>query len=704
MALRRVIARRKRKAYQATWPINEAAARPPEGWPGWPDGKKFAFVITHDVEGPDGLAKCRQLMQLEKDLGYKSSFNFVPEGDYAVSRELRDELVENGFEVGVHDLHHDGHLYRSREIFSENAKLINHYLKEWNAAGFRAGFMLHNLEWLHDLNIAYDASTFDTDPFEPQPDGVNTIFPFWIPAPASNSDAKNGYVELPYTLVQDSTLFLSLQESTPEIWLKKLDWIAAHGGMALVNVHPDYLRFPGEPQSERTFPIDHYVRLLRHLKEKYSGVYWHLLPHELAKWYRQQILRPDAAIKDNEAAYQIRNTICGKRAAVVLYAPIASDARPRRELEALLDQGMSVDLICLSENNDPAEEIRGALRITRISIQHSRKGKGVYLWNYGYFFLRAFIILTLRSIKRRYDLVHVHNMPDVLVFTSLVPRLRGAKIILDLHDPMPELCETIFKVKPESRAVKLLKLLEKWSIKFAHLVLTPNESFRALFCARGCPPSKVQIIMNTPDEQIFKPVDSQSKSISSHSKKPEFKLMYHGLIAERHGLTTAIEAVAKLSADVPEIVLELFGESNDFLHETLNTAKKLGLNGRVRYHGIRSLDSIPAAITQVDIGIVPNRRTPFTEINFPTRIFEYLSMNKPVIAPDTKGIREYFDESEILYFKPDNADDLAKVIYWAYQNPEKTTSILKRGREVYQQYLWSQERYKFSKAVSSLFH
>src|ERR1019366_947231 len=101
MALRRIVARRRRKACADVWPINEAAARHPAGWPGWPDGKKFAFVLTHDVEGSDGLAKCRQLMELEMQMGFRSSFNFVPEGEYSVLREFREELQENGFEVGV---------------------------------------------------------------------------------------------------------------------------------------------------------------------------------------------------------------------------------------------------------------------------------------------------------------------------------------------------------------------------------------------------------------------------------------------------------------------------------------------------------------------------------------------------------------------------------------------------------------------------
>ena len=122
---------------------------------------------------------------------------------------MRDELAQNGFEVGVHDLRHDGKLYWRRTEFPENARSINGYLKAWHASGFRSGFMLHNRECLNGLDIEYDASTFDTDPFEPQPEGVNTIFPFWVPRPGGG-----GYVELPYTLPQDSTMFLVLQETS----------------------------------------------------------------------------------------------------------------------------------------------------------------------------------------------------------------------------------------------------------------------------------------------------------------------------------------------------------------------------------------------------------------------------------------------------------------------------------------------------------
>jgi hypothetical protein len=181
LAIRRKLAFRKLDRVRDFWPILPGSEYPPKGWPGWPGGKKFAFVLTHDVEEQRGLTRVPELAELERKYGFRSSFNFVPGAAYRVPKELRDWLTISGFEVAVHDMHHDGKLFRSRRDFARRAPYINHYLEEWNAAGFRSGFMMRRLSWLHELDIAYDMSTFDTDPFEPEPDGVNTIFPFWVP-------------------------------------------------------------------------------------------------------------------------------------------------------------------------------------------------------------------------------------------------------------------------------------------------------------------------------------------------------------------------------------------------------------------------------------------------------------------------------------------------------------------------------------------
>jgi hypothetical protein len=282
LALRRVHATRLKRRFSTSWPIDSAAGRPPEGWPGWPDGKQFAFVLTHDVEGRRGLERCCRLARLEIDLGLRSSFNFVPEGQYTMPKTVLRFLRRHGFEVGVHDLRHDGRLYRSRTRFSAAAQQINRYLREWSAVGFRSGFMFHDLRWLQDLDILYDTSTFDTDPFEPQPDGVQTIFPFWVPRPDGT-----GYVELPCTLPQDSTLFLVFQETSIDVWKRKLDWLAARGGLALLNVHPDYVNFDGRRTSSE-YGVEFYTSFLDYVCERYGSQAWFALPRAVATYVRQR--------------------------------------------------------------------------------------------------------------------------------------------------------------------------------------------------------------------------------------------------------------------------------------------------------------------------------------------------------------------------------------------------------------------------------
>ncbi len=284
LMLRRLMIRGILPSCRDVWPINPEAGNVPEAWTGWPGGKRFALVLTHDVDTARGHERCSQLIQVEERLDFRSSVFFVPER-YSVSAELRHDLTSRGFEVGVHGLNHDGKLYDSEDEFLHRAARINDYLKEWQCTGFRSPAMHHHLDWLGNLDIEYDASTFDTDPFEPQPDGMNTIFPFWV----VREKGAGGYVELPYTLPQDSTLFILMKEKGIELWKKKLDWIAERGGMALLITHPDYMDFDQQSTLE-TYPVRYYEDFLNYIRDQYDGLYWHVLAGDMARfWIESQI-------------------------------------------------------------------------------------------------------------------------------------------------------------------------------------------------------------------------------------------------------------------------------------------------------------------------------------------------------------------------------------------------------------------------------
>ena len=674
----------------------------PDSWPGWPGGKKFALVLTHDVEGNAGLKKCRQLMQLERGLGFRSSFNFIPEGEYIVTRELREEMEQNGFEVGVHDLRHDGKLYW-RGDFSKNARSINGYLAQWGARGFRSGFMLHDRECLHELEIGYDASTFDTDPFEPQPDGVHTIFPFWVSHPNGG-----GYVELPYTLAQDSTMFLVLRETSPDIWRQKLDWIVQRGGMALVNVHPDYVGFSSNGGLKPwEYPSSLYEQFLKYVVERHGNDYWQALPREVATWYRETCLpvlkRPASetfSLTTNGA--QAKAIIKGSSAAVVLYSYYATDPRPRREAEALARAGMEVDVICLRrDSSEPWHEKMNGVDVYHVPLKRRRSGKLVYIAQYAWFLICAFVFLALKSFKKRYQIVHVHNMPDFLVFSSIVPKLRGAKVVLDLHDPMPELFRSIYGLPEDHLIVRWLKKMERRSIAFAHQVLTPNRAFKELFMSRGCAPGKIEMVMNSPEMTIFDPRKHPHSNGQPVADKP-FVLMYHGLIVERHGLDLAVRAVAQLHERIPGLQLHMYGEPTDYSKKIMELVRELKLEDVVHSHGFKPLDEIARDISKIDLGLIPNRLSSFTQINFPTRIFEYLAMHKPVLVPGTKGISDYFTPDEILFFEAGSVENLAAKIEWAWQHPVELAQLLQKGRAIYEQHNWNAEEKRFIQLVAQL--
>ena len=392
----------------------------------------------------------------------------------------------------------------------------------------------------------------------------------------------------------------------------------------------------------------------------------------------------------------------GKRVAVVVFSHYPSDPRPRRAAEVLVQLGMDVEVVCLRQDKgEPRREVFNGVSIRRISLKRRRGGKFSYLFQYSAFLLFSFLILAFRSFKRRFHLVHVHNMPDVLVFAALVPKALGAKVILDLHDPMPELMTTIFGLPPESFGVRLLKKFEKWSVRFADAVLTVNLACKRIFTARGCPSEKVHVVMNSPDENIFNYQSARQAPDSSSSTKP-FIIMYHGSLVERHGLDLAVNALGMIQRTIPRAELRIYGRSTPFLEQVLGLVRNSGLQDAVRYLGSKTLEQIVEAIDECDVGIIPNRRSIFTEINTPTRIFEYLSRGKPVIAPAVPGIQDYFSDGQLVFFELGNANDLARKLEYVWLHPQEVERTVESGRAVYRNHKWSAERTKFTNLAGKL--
>ena len=255
----------------------------------WPDDADFALVLTHDVETAEGLQHVPTIAAIEEELGFRSSWNVVPH-KYPVDMRLIEDLKSRGFEIGVHGFNHDGRLYFSQRTFQSRAPAINSAIHKYGAVGFRSPMVHRNLEWLQLLDIEYDSSCFDVDPFQAMPGGVGSIWPFVF----------GRFVELPYTLPQDHTLFIALGHRDTRVWTEKLQFIARHHGLALMLTHPDYLT------------SDHNLSLYRDFLSyvKSHGGFWHGLPRDVTDWWRD---REDSNVLiDGHGQWKIEGPVNGR--------------------------------------------------------------------------------------------------------------------------------------------------------------------------------------------------------------------------------------------------------------------------------------------------------------------------------------------------------------------------------------------------------
>jgi glycosyltransferase involved in cell wall biosynthesis/peptidoglycan/xylan/chitin deacetylase (PgdA/CDA1 family) len=639
--LRRQIVQIQRGKYADIWPIDERASKQPEDWQGWPENKQFALVLTHDVETSRGLDKCLDLMELDQQLGFRSSFNFVAE-EYNILSTLRSYLIEYGFEVGLHGLTHGGQLYKSRKIFDQQKIRINKYLKEWNAVGFRSPSMHRNFEWIHDLNIEYDSSSFDSDPFEPQPDGMGTIFPFFV----HGYDGQKGYVELPYTLPQDFTLFVLMKEKNIDIWKKKLDWIASHRGMALIITHPDYMNFNGSCSEFGEYPAEYYQRFLEYIKSQYEGQYWHVLPKEIASFAVKNRLHIKSTCRSNAKI---------KRACMLAYTFYESDNRVRRYAETLARQGYQVDAVVLKKGDQPRNGNLNGVKICRIQKRvRDEKSKFSYLYRLLKFFINSALFISKQHLQQRYDLIHVHSVPDFEVFATFLAKMTGARIILDIHDIVPEFYASRFKVGKESSAFKALALIEKASIAFSDHVIIANHIWEKTLVSRSVTKDKCTTMLNYPDPSIF-------YRRPRTRKDDKFIIIYPGTFSWHQGVDIAVQAFAHIKDEVPEAEFYIYGDG-PMRAEVQQLIADLGVQDRIFLNEPLPAERIAAVMADADLGVVPKRNDSFGGDAFSTKILEFMALGVPVVAAATRIDRYYFNDDIVRFFEPENAIDLALTI------------------------------------------
>jgi glycosyltransferase involved in cell wall biosynthesis len=373
-----------------------------------------------------------------------------------------------------------------------------------------------------------------------------------------------------------------------------------------------------------------------------------------------------------------------------------TDPRVRREAEALVEAGFQVDVLALRPDSRPETSYSlNQVHVHTLPVGKKRGGKWSYIFEYFTFFLLAFFWLAGRA--RRYDLVQVCTLPDFLVFAALLPKLFGAKVVLDMHEMMPEFYMSKFGVDEKNLIIRLILFQERLSFAFADHVITINEPVCELFAARGLKPEKATVIMNSADDSLFANwIDAPVQSNSS-----EFRMMYHGTLTPIYGLDIAIRAFERAQADMPGSELWIIGDGPEL--DTLKSlARALMLDNKVKFIEKMPQQEIPAWLAKCDAGILPTRLDRFLDLSFSNKLPEYIIMKKPVIVSRLRAISYYFSADALGFFEPENENDLASRMIQMYRDSKLRASLAAQALREYAPIRWEVMKTRYTGLMDRL--
>ena len=384
------------------------------------------------------------------------------------------------------------------------------------------------------------------------------------------------------------------------------------------------------------------------------------------------------------------------RVCMVAYTFYETDNRVRRYAEALVKRGDQVDAIALARDGQPSFEIIQGVRVFRVQKRViDETGPMSYLVKLLLFFFRSAAVLSRKHLREPYDIIHVHSVPDFEVFATLIPRLMGARVILDIHDIVPEFYASKFKVGAHSLIFKLLVMIEKLSIAYSNYVIISNDLWYEKLIQRSVDPKKCISITNYPDLSIFwrRPRPTASSD--------DFVMCYPGTLNWHQGLDIAIDAMALLRDRAPSLRFLIIGDGPD-RGKLSCMISELHLGDRVFLKGLVPMEQVANIMAAIDVGVVPKRKDSFGNEAFSTKIMEFMAMNVPVIASRTRIDEYYFSEQLVQFFESGSAEDLAAKVLDLMQNPSRRAALCERSTEFIAQNNWDVKKHEYLELVDRL--
>jgi glycosyltransferase involved in cell wall biosynthesis len=368
-----------------------------------------------------------------------------------------------------------------------------------------------------------------------------------------------------------------------------------------------------------------------------------------------------------------------KRICMIAYTRYPTDGRVRLEAESLVGWGHNVFFLVPKEGAiSKTYQLHGVTIMELGARKYGGKSQFRYLLSYVAFLALASVACIRLFLQSRLNIIHVHNMPDILVFAGLLPRLFGCKLILDVHDTVPE--TYVAKFKTSSRLLlAILRLEERICCSLAHRVICVNHVQRDVLIERGIPKDKITTVVTMPN------FVSRKQIANNHRDGQIFRMVNHGTISNRLGIDLIVQAAAKLVHAIPGFELHLYGEGDD-LEEVMRMTEALGLSDHVHIHGVVPWESIPRELQTMDVGIVANRVNVATELMLPSKLIDYVVLDIPAIVPKLKAIQYYFSPDMVSYFEPENVESMVAATIDLYRDKvrrEQQPNIAKRFLDKY---------------------
>lgn len=390
-----------------------------------------------------------------------------------------------------------------------------------------------------------------------------------------------------------------------------------------------------------------------------------------------------------------------KKICMVAYTFYEMDNRVRRYAEALVKRGDHVDVIALLDttaangNNVSKFEMLCGVNVYRIQKREiNERGKLSYLFRILLFLFKSSLFLLLKHIKNKYDLIHIHSIPDFEVFAAVIPKIMGAKIILDIHDIVPEFYSSKFNVKKNSVVFRSLIFLEKISIAFSDHLIIANHIWQKKLVSRSVSDKKCSVYLNYPDQNIFYP----RKRVRDDDK---FVIIYPGSLNWHQGIDIAVSALAVVLKKISNVEFHIYGDGAE-KQNILRSAEQLKIQDKIHFMPMVSLDKIADVISNADLGVVPKRKDSFGNEAFSTKIFEFMSLGVPVVAADTKIDKYYFDDSTIMFFESGNISDLAEKLLTVINSSKIRKNLVENGFKFIKENSWDVHKIRYFELVDSL--